>query len=132
VAGSVDIQAERLAVQIYDASDGLAHSRIRCVVPDSRGFLWFCTTEGLSRFDGSRFVNYGPEQGLPHPSVEEFVEVGPGVYWIATFSGLARLKRISIPPESSQPRGHLFTILRHCRSPPIRWVPTRQPIRCSH
>ena len=97
VCGSIDVQAERLAVQIYDGSNGLAHNRIRCVVPDSRGFLWFCTADGLSRFDGSRFVNYGPEQGLPHPTVEELVEVGPGVYWIATFGGLARLKSDTNP-----------------------------------
>ena len=44
MAGSVDIQAERLAVQDHDASNGLAHNRIRCVVPDSRGFLWFLFT----------------------------------------------------------------------------------------
>src|SRR4029079_817077 len=92
MAGSVDIQAERLAVQIYDASNGLAHNRIRCVVPDSRGFLWFCTADGLSRFDGSRFVNYGREHGLPHPEVEDIVEAGPGVYWVGTQAGLARLR----------------------------------------
>ncbi len=92
VPGSADLRAERLPLQSYNASTGLAHDRIHCVVPDSRGFLWFCTADGLSRFDGSRFVNYGPQQGLPHPSVEEFVEVGPGTYWVATVGGLARLR----------------------------------------
>jgi hypothetical protein len=33
--------------------------------PDSRGFLWFCTNEGLSRFDGYGFTNYSTDQGLP-------------------------------------------------------------------
>ena len=62
VSGSADLQAERLPLQIHDASNGLAHNRIRSVLADSRGFLWFGTADGLSRFDGSRFVNYGPEQ----------------------------------------------------------------------
>ena len=84
VSGSADLQAERVPFHTYSASDGLAHDRIRCVLADSRGFLWFCTPDGLSRFDGSRFVNYGPEHGLPHPAVEEIVEAGPGVYWVAT------------------------------------------------
>jgi signal transduction histidine kinase/ligand-binding sensor domain-containing protein len=110
VAGPVDIQAERLAVQIYDASNGLAHNRIRCVVPDSRGFLWFCTADGLSRFDGSRFVNYGPEQGLPHPTVEKIVEVGPGVYWVATFGGLARLKSDTNPSPELKAAGAPATL----------------------
>ena len=90
--GAPGLHAERLPIQTYNTSNGLAHDRIRCIVPDSRGFLWFCTADGLSRFDGSRFVNYGPEQGLPNPSVEEIVEAGPGVYWVATLGGLARLQ----------------------------------------
>jgi putative membrane protein len=97
VSGSADLQAERVPIQIYDASNGLAHNRIRCVLADSRGFLWFGTVGGLSRFDGSRFVNYGPEHGLPHPSVEEIIEAGPGVYWVATPGGLARLRSDSEP-----------------------------------
>lgn len=94
VPGSADLQVERVSFHTYNAADGLAHDRIRCIRADSRGFLWFCTPDGLSRFDGSRFINYGPEQGLPHPSVEEIVEAGPGLYWIATVGGLARLRSV--------------------------------------
>ena len=97
--GAPGLRAERLPIQTYNTSNGLAHDRIRCIVPDSRGFLWFCTADGLSRFDGSRFVNYGPEQGLPNPSVEEIVEGGPGVYWVATLGGLARLRSGSTPSQ---------------------------------
>jgi signal transduction histidine kinase/ligand-binding sensor domain-containing protein len=91
-ADCADLQAERLPLQSYNTANGLAHDRVRCVTADSRGFLWFCTPDGLSRFDGSRFVNYGVRQGLPHPSVEDIVEVRPGLYWIATTGGLARLR----------------------------------------
>jgi len=35
------------------------------MVRDSRGFLWICTDEGLSRYDGSSFRNYTLAQGLP-------------------------------------------------------------------
>ncbi len=101
--GSPVLQAERLPFQIYDASNGLAHDRIRCVLADSRGFLWFCTADGLSRFDGSRFVNYGLEHGLPHPEVNAIVEAGPGVYWVATEVGLARLGTDSDPSSEVRP-----------------------------
>jgi ligand-binding sensor domain-containing protein len=103
VSGSADLQSERLPLQIYDASNGLVHNRVRSVLADSRGFLWFGTADGLSRFDGSRFVNYGPEQGLPHPLVEEIVEAGPGVYWLATPGGLARLR------SGGEPRSQVDT-----------------------
>jgi len=98
---SVILRAERLPFRIYNASQGLAHDRIRCVLADSRGFLWFCTADGLSRFDGARFVNYGVEQGLPHPEVNAIVEAGPGVYWVATERGVARLSAFA---DSSKTR----------------------------
>ena len=46
------IQGERLPIKTYTTADGLAHNVVNRVVRDSRGFLWFCTREGLSRFDG--------------------------------------------------------------------------------
>ena len=49
--------AETLPVKSYTTSDGLAHDRVNRIVRDSRGFLWFCTSEGLSRFDGYEFNN---------------------------------------------------------------------------
>src|SRR6185503_18961319 len=46
-------QAERLPIRGYTVEDGLAHARVRRIVRDARGFLWFCTIDGLSRFDGT-------------------------------------------------------------------------------
>jgi ligand-binding sensor domain-containing protein len=40
----------------------LLSNTINKIVADSRGFIWFCTAEGLSRFDGYRFVNFGVAQ----------------------------------------------------------------------
>jgi ligand-binding sensor domain-containing protein len=68
-AGFATVSADRLPVRAYSSSDGLGHDRVLCVVQDSHGLLWFCTADGLSRFDGRRFVNYGEAQGLPAPPV---------------------------------------------------------------
>jgi ligand-binding sensor domain-containing protein len=70
-------RAERLPVKTYTTADGLAHNSVHRIVRDSRGFLWFTTAEGLSRFDGYSFNNYGTgrtrwhavggnEEGLSH------------------------------------------------------------------
>src|SRR5258708_35712 len=75
--------AERLPIRVYTTADGLARDRIVRIVPDSRGYVWFCTTEGVSRFDGYGFVNYGTEQGLPGRIVNDFLEARDGTYWIA-------------------------------------------------
>ena len=57
--------ARRLPIETYTTAEGLARDHIRCIVQDSHGFLWFCTTEGLSRFDGYEFVNYQVERVCP-------------------------------------------------------------------
>jgi hypothetical protein len=81
--------AGRLSFKMYSTADGLAHDNINKIVPDSRGFLWFCTGEGLSRFDGYQFKNYTQEQGLPHRSINDFLETSDGTYLAATSGGLA-------------------------------------------
>jgi ligand-binding sensor domain-containing protein/two-component sensor histidine kinase len=84
------LSARRLPIQIYTTANGLARDNIRCIVQDSHSFLWFCTTEGLSRFDGYEFVNYGAAQGLPSNVINGFLETGDGLYWVATETGLCR------------------------------------------
>ena len=81
--------AERLPMRRYTTADGLAHDRVVRIVPDSRGFLWFCTLDGLSRFDGVQFVSYPLQEGISYFDIAE----GPdGVYWIGIWrGGLARL-----------------------------------------
>src|SRR5512143_4308285 len=56
VLACVSSQAERLPIKTYTTADGLAQNAVNQIVRDSRGFLWFCTNEGLSRFDGYTFT----------------------------------------------------------------------------
>ncbi len=84
------VYAEQLPIKSYTTADGLARDTIGRIVRDSRGFLWFCTAEGLSRFDGYQFVSYTTHQGLPDRRVNDLLETRQGVYWIATGNGLVR------------------------------------------
>jgi ligand-binding sensor domain-containing protein/signal transduction histidine kinase len=87
LAVRTDLTAERLALRTYGVADGLPQEAVKRIVRDSRGFFWFCTYDGLSRFDGTRFVNYGVRDGLPHPSINDLLESHTGDYWIATNGG---------------------------------------------
>ncbi len=87
---SVDLPAQRLPIRAYATADGLAHNRVNRIVRDSRGFMWFCTGGGLSRFDGHEFANFGTAAGLPHSSVNDLLETRAGAYWVATDGGLVR------------------------------------------
>src|SRR6266480_764650 len=92
---------ERLPIKNYTTADGLAHNIVNKIVRDSRGFLWFCTADGLSRFDGYTFTNYGTEQGLPHPNVTDILETRSGDFWVATYGGLARFNPRGMPQARS-------------------------------
>jgi ligand-binding sensor domain-containing protein/two-component sensor histidine kinase len=87
---SASLRAERLPVRTYTSADGLGSSFVSSVMRDSRGFLWFCTRDGLSRFDGSHFVTYQIGGLNAPPGIEQIIETRKGVYWIATTGGLYR------------------------------------------
>lgn len=80
-------RAERLPVRLYTTADGLWSSAINYLMRDSHGFIWFCTRDGLSRFDGYRFVNYRVGDAAQSPNVSYLLETRKGVYWIALNGG---------------------------------------------
>lgn len=82
-------RAERYPFKIYTIADGLAHDDVNRIVRDSRGFLWFCTGDGLSRFNGYNFKTYTQEHGLPNRNVTGLLETQDGTYLVATRGGLA-------------------------------------------
>src|SRR6185369_11518220 len=94
------VRSEQLPIKTYTTSDGLAHNVVNRIVRDSRGFLWFCTREGLSRFDGYSFTNCGIDQGLPSAIVNDLLETREGVYWVATAGGLCRFNPLGRPQAS--------------------------------
>src|SRR2546425_9579895 len=81
------VRAEHLPIKIYTTADGLWSSSIRYLTRDSHGFIWFCTRDGLSRFDGYRFVNYKIGNDSSSFDVSYLIETRRGIYWIAINGG---------------------------------------------
>jgi ligand-binding sensor domain-containing protein/anti-sigma regulatory factor (Ser/Thr protein kinase) len=82
-------RGEQLAIRNYTTAEGLPADRVDGIVADSRGFLWFATPEGLSRFDGYRITTFGTADGLPHRAAQAFLETRAGSYLVGTPRGLA-------------------------------------------
>jgi PAS domain S-box-containing protein len=101
--GAKSVSAEQLPIKTYTTADGLARDTVVHIFQDSHGFLWFSTAEGLSRFDGYEFTNYGTEQGLPTRVVNALLETRDGIYWIATANGLCRFNPNGHSLKSSAP-----------------------------
>jgi signal transduction histidine kinase/sugar lactone lactonase YvrE len=78
---------ERLPFKIFTTENGLPQNIVNRVIRDSNGFLWFCTEDGLSRFDGQFFTNYNSTNGLTHPQINHFLEAEDGSFWVANYGG---------------------------------------------
>lgn len=100
--------AERLPVKTYTVADGLLRDVVYRIKQDSRGFMWFCTTEGISRFDGATMTNFTVADGLPNRIVGDFLETRNGTIYIATGKGLARLNPHGVRGSAENP---LFTVV---------------------
>jgi len=124
-------RAEQLPIRTYTTADGLPRDRVYKIVPDPRGYLWFCTYDGLSRFDGYEFVNYSVAQGLPHRVVFDLLITRSGDYWVATSAGVARFNPNASSSESkfktyvpaARPDAEVITTLYQDSSATI-WVGT--------
>jgi ligand-binding sensor domain-containing protein len=95
------IRAEHLPIKTYTIADGLANDVINRIVRDSHGYVWFCTKEGLSRFDGYTFTYYAKAQGLPGRDIFDLLETREGVYWVATDVGVYRFNPSGRVPVQS-------------------------------
>jgi Histidine kinase/Two component regulator propeller len=59
------LHAQEYSYIHYDAKNGLADNYVYHAVQDHDGFLWFATEIGVSRFDGTKFINFTTADGLP-------------------------------------------------------------------
>ena len=73
----------------YNTEHGLPSSEVYFAFEDSKGYMWFGTDNGASRFDGYNFKNYGPSEGLTSIVVFNIMEDTLGQIWFGTMTGEA-------------------------------------------
>lgn len=73
------------------AKEGLPSNAVNVVFKDKYGLMWFATSNGLSKFDGSNLTTYRHETGnprtLPTNEVLSLYEDRHGTLWVGTGSG---------------------------------------------
>ena len=70
----------------YTPKDGLISNSIHSIYQDSKGRLYFTSVNGLSVYDGSRFINYTSKNGLNYDIVNCVMEMTDDSIWIVTNS----------------------------------------------
>jgi signal transduction histidine kinase/ligand-binding sensor domain-containing protein len=71
-----------------DYADGLGNLNVMCMLQDRSGFLWMGTQNGLFRYDGSRFLEFGRADGLAGTFVNALAVDDSGRLWAGTTEGL--------------------------------------------
>lgn len=74
-----------------DDAAGLSSSRIKSIVKDSYGFMWFATTNGLNRYDGSTIRQlscYDYDLNLGNDNINALYEDENKNLWVGTDRGI--------------------------------------------
>jgi len=81
---SQQICAQELSYKKYGIKEGMAGSVIYHCLQDRKGFIWFATNHGVSRFDGKDFRNFSKEDGLPdNEIVKLYIDKYDNVWFIS-------------------------------------------------
>lgn len=84
---SLLIYSQKPQLRHYSLSDGLPSNTVYSVYQDSKGFIWFCTSWGISRFDGHHFETITSNHGLPDNETFQAWEDEWQRLWVSTYNG---------------------------------------------
>lgn len=71
----------------YGILDGLPSNEAYFVYQDKDGYIWICTDNGVSRFDGVEFKNYSENEGLCSNVIFGCKEDDSGTLWLYSYTG---------------------------------------------
>jgi ligand-binding sensor domain-containing protein/serine phosphatase RsbU (regulator of sigma subunit) len=81
----LSVHSQQYNFHVYGTRDGLVNSIVKTIFLDSRGYIWFGTQGGVSRFDGKTFRNFTEKDGLPGNDITTINEDQQGNIWIGTY-----------------------------------------------
>lgn len=74
----------------------IAGSDVTCMVTDAAGKVWIGGKNGVAVREGSQFINYTTENGLPSNAVSSMAVTPDGKVWIGTDNGLVSIQGGSV------------------------------------
>jgi Two component regulator propeller len=87
----------------YRQAEGLRNLTVTATARDSRGFLWVGTQNGLYRFLGSSFQEFGLAEGILEPAIEDLLAAPDGSLWVGTAKNLYRWTGERFVPAAPNP-----------------------------
>ncbi len=84
---SNEVVAQKFNIQQYTANTGLPSNNIFDIEFDELGYIWFATSDGVVKYDGSSYTTYGQENGLADQVLFDIFLDKSGTLWASTDQG---------------------------------------------
>jgi ligand-binding sensor domain-containing protein len=92
-------EAQKIKFQRLSVEDGLSQNTVNSIFQDSRGFMWFGTQNGLSKYDGNSFTIYknaaNDSSSISSSDIYSAFEDKNKTVWFGTNAGLSRYNQKS-------------------------------------
>lgn len=108
--------APQCRVTNITTNDGLSNNTVRAVFQDSKGYMWFCTPNGLSRYDGTSITVYRPSSSadnyMTDSKIRNIQEDNTGHLWIGNMSrcfdcyDITRHRFVPVVDDDGEPYHH--------------------------
>ncbi|MCG8371998.1 MAG: ATP-binding protein [Balneolales bacterium] len=79
--------AQKYNIKRYSVNEGLPSGNVYDVHTDDMGYIWFATSYGLVRYDGSDYEVLGVNEGLKDDLLYSFYFDESGYVWVSTETG---------------------------------------------
>ena len=111
VALGAELCGETQFFKDYRQNDGLGNLNIESLVQDGTGFLWVGTQNGLFRFDGRQFLEFGTKDGIPSSYIHSLLASPDGTLWVGSAQGMSFRKgeQFVQVPDSSKANGFVYS-----------------------
>ena len=80
----------------YGNADGLPQVDVLSVYQDKKGYIWFGTNSGVTKYDGRTTTAFSADHGLAHNMVFDIQQDSTGIIYFATPNGISVLKNDSL------------------------------------
>lgn len=87
VAFYVPVRSQTPYFKKISFQEGLPATNIYDILNDSKGYIWFATDNGVTRYDGFEFENFTTSDGLAFNSTLALYEDYLGRIWFLSYSG---------------------------------------------
>lgn len=90
---------DRLFFENIPKNFEFSNKRIKCIVQDDVGFMWFGTFDGLFRYDGHETKSFRPEPNnygsISSPYITSLIFSSDSILWVGTSTGVNIYNRIN-------------------------------------